>query len=271
MKRIKISSLAASMLFAGCSGVISHPPVVPAIEYSKKVEAAATPTLPYQGSIVDDGSGRARFQFVSDIEKPAVNYKNPLSLGEPGISASLWNESRGDNDLFRDSRAWRPMDLVTILVSENSEGSKSADTEVKSKSTIEIALQKLFGYEADAKESRPSLDPTSLVSGEVQNDFKGEGRTNRRGALRATISAMVAEVLPSGILRVEGQKIISVNNEEQVLVISGLVRPRDITSGNEVDSSRIANMRIDFYGQGTIGEAQYGGWLGRILRVVWPF
>lgn len=269
MRQKKNISLLLILALTGCSSMISHPAVIPAVEYAKRIDSSPTP--PYQGSLLDDGRGGAKFQFVSNVEKPSVNYKSPLSLGEPGISASLWNESRGDNDLFRDGRAWRPMDLVTILISENSEGSKSADTEVKSKSTIQIALEKLFGYETDATKSRASLDPTALVQGDVQNDFKGEGKTNRKGALKATISAMVAEVLPSGILRVEGQKIISVNNEEQVLVISGLVRPRDVTSDNEVDSRRVANMRIDFYGQGTIGEAQYGGWLGRLLRVIWPF
>jgi flagellar L-ring protein precursor FlgH len=103
------------------------------------------------------------------------------------------------------------------------------------------------------------------------NDFKGDGKTNRKASLTATISAMVIEVLPSGILRIEGEKIIAVNNEEQTMVISGLVRPRDVTSENSIDSSKLANLRIDYYGKGVIGEAQYGGWLGRMLRVVWPF
>ena len=82
---------------------------------------------------------------------------------------------------------------------------------------------------------------------------------------------MVVEVLPGGILRVEGEKIISVNQEEQVMVISGLIRPRDINSKNEIDSSKVANVRIDYYGRGIVGEAQKGGWLGRIVREVWPF
>ena len=82
---------------------------------------------------------------------------------------------------------------------------------------------------------------------------------------------MVVEVLPSGILRIEGEKIIAVNSEEQVMVLSGLVRPRDVNSNNEVDSSQIANMRIDYYGRGVIGEAQHGGWGSRLLRTIWPF
>lgn len=55
------------------------------------------------------------------------------------------------------------------------------------------------------------------------------------------------------------------------MVISGLVRQRDITSDNEVNSSKIAQMRIDYYGKGTVGEAQYGGWMARFMRLAWPF
>ncbi len=79
------------------------------------------------------------------------------------------------------------------------------------------------------------------------------------------------ELLPNGLLRIEGTKIISINSEEEILVISGLVRQRDITAANQVDSSRIANMRIDFYGQGVIAEQQEPGWGARIFRAVWPF
>jgi len=54
-------------------------------------------------------------------------------------------------------------------------------------------------------------------------------------------------------------------------VITGLVRPRDITSDNEVQSTKIAQIRVDYYGKGTVGEAQYGGWFARLLRIIWPF
>lgn len=82
---------------------------------------------------------------------------------------------------------------------------------------------------------------------------------------------MVQEVLPSGILRIQGEKIISVNDEEQIMVMSGLVRPRDVNSRNEVDSGKIANMRIDYYGKGTIGVIQSPGWLMKIVMNIWPF
>ena len=214
--------------------------------------------------------GYSMYESRNDFTR---GYTGPLSLGEPGVTSSLWREGRGSNDLWKDVRAWLPMDLITIVVSEQAEGKKAANTEVKQSSTIALAISKLLGLETEAKKANSAngLDPTALVTASSQNDFKGQGTTDRKDSLTAKMSAMIAEVLPSGILRIEGQKIIAVNGEEQVMVISGLIRPRDISSTNEVDSSRIANMRIDYYGNGTVDEAQHGGWLGRFLRVFWPF
>ncbi len=198
-------------------------------------------------------------------------YNGPLSYGDPGVSSSLWRASMRGNDLFQDDRAWQPYDLVTILVTEDSEGSKEADTEVKTSSSFTAAINNFLGFEADAVKSNPDLKLGSLINASTESDFKGEGDTTRKGSLKGIISAMVVEVLPGGILRIEGEKIISVNQEEQIMVISGLARPRDINSNNEVDSSKVAQLRIDYYGKGTVGSAQTGGWFGNILRVIWPF
>lgn len=204
-----------------------------------------------------------------DVPPP---YASGLPLGDPGISASLWQESRGGNDIFRDFRAWLPMDLVTIVVSERSRGTHDADTLTNSRSTIKAVIDNLLGFEKQIQanwKNKPDL--SEAITAQTQNEFRGEGETRRQAELTARISAVVVEVLPSGLMRVEGEKIISVNNEEQVMVISGLVRSRDINSNNEVNSSNIAQMRIDYYGKGIVGEAQYGGWLGRIMRLLWPF
>jgi flagellar L-ring protein precursor FlgH len=198
-------------------------------------------------------------------------YKETLALGDPGISASLWHESRGSNEIFRDFRAWQPMDVVTIVVSERSRGIHDADTLTNSRSAFEGVLRNLFGLEQQLEQWKRAPSLESTVTAATRNEYRGEGETRRQAELTARISAIVAEVLPSGLLRIEGEKIISVNNEEQVMVISGLVRTRDINSNNEVNSGSIAQMRIDYYGKGTVGEVQYGGWLGRVMRLLWPF
>ncbi|MEZ4753175.1 MAG: flagellar basal body L-ring protein FlgH [Bdellovibrionota bacterium] len=213
---------------------------------------------------------------VHRSQQPNVrDYVRPLTLGNPGVTASLWHESRARNDLFRDFRAYQPMDLVTIIISESSEGTKEADTTSETKSDILAGITNLFGFENDANLANNSattpFNTSTLVNASSSNSFEGKADTTRKGELKARISAMVVEVLPNGILRIEGEKVIAVNNEEQIIVLSGLVRPRDVNAVNEVDSAKIANMRIDYYGRGTVGEAQFGGWFGRVLRKFWPF
>lgn len=215
-----------------------------------------------------------------DTSIPLQDYRGPLNLGDPGVSASLWKESRGGNNLFRDYRASQPMDLITIIVNESLTGKKEGTTTVTQESSFSAAIRNLFGLE-NSDRVRDSADPTdtrtggadlsNLVQASLSSEFEGDGETERKGTLRGRISAMVAEVLPSGVMRIEGEKIISLNSEEEVMVISGLVRPEDVNSNNEVDSSKLANVRIDYYGNGTIGDAQRGGWLGRVLRRWWPF
>jgi flagellar L-ring protein precursor FlgH len=310
MRKINILILVIIINTASsCMQVKELPPVIPSLQYTKNIKeqlqeeklghTANQRYLNPQGVIMEDKDNtRAQLHYVADTkgadevvtnERPSFetyestlqdkrDYNGPLSLGDPGVTASLWRESRGTNDIFRDQRAWQPLDLITIVVSEKSEGSKEADTEIKSKSTVAAAIEEFFSFDDDLTNNNPNkdgtgstIDPSNLINASVQNDFKGEGETTRKGSLKAKISAMVAEVLPSGILRVEGQKIISVNSEEQVMVLSGLVRPRDINFANEIDSSKIANMRIDYYGKGIVGEAQLGGWFGRLMRIIWPF
>jgi flagellar L-ring protein precursor FlgH len=231
------------------------------------VAMTAQPTQ-FQDATSDLGSG---VRVLRSSEQRGLPYKGPLDMGDPGVTASLFRESQGGNEPFRDYRAWQPMDLVTIVVTEQSLGQQLANTEIKAKSEYLAAIENFFGLEKQTANWTNPPDLTSLIQAQTRNDFRGEGRTLRQAQLNARVSAVVAEVLPSGLLRIEGEKIIAVNNEEQVLVISGLVRQRDISSNNEVNASQIAQVRIDYYGKGTVGEAQYGGWLSRLLRILWPF
>lgn len=210
-------------------------------------------------------------QVLRSVEQMPQPYRGPLAEGDPGVTASLWRESQSGNEPFRDFRAWQAMDLVTIVVNEITLGQQVANTEVKAKSEFLAAIENFLGLEQQTQNWTQPPDLSSLISASTQNNFRGEGRTIRQGQLNARISAVVAEVLPSGLLRIEGEKIIAVNNEEQVMVISGLVRQRDISSDNEVNASKIAQIRVDYYGNGTVGEAQYGGWMSRLLRILWPF
>ena len=196
----------------------------------------------------------------------------PYHRGQLTSNPSLWPGSKSDAHLFRDFRAYAAMDIITILVDENQEGKKKAETETEKKFSLTAGITEFFGVEtAKWAANNTSLDPTQLMVANTDQEFEGEGETTRSGSLKGKISAVVMEVLPNGLLRVEGTKIISVNAEEEVMVVSGLVRRRDIDSQNQVSSSRLANMRIDFYGRGLIADEQKPGWAARVINWVWPF
>lgn len=199
-------------------------------------------------------------------------YEGPLMYGETGRSPSLWEESKtGGNDLFRDDRAWLPGDLVTILITEKSDAKGEADTNTKKETTLLGGIASLFGIDSWFADKNKRVNPSTMFSTNSSLEYKGSGDTTRKSTLTAKISAMVMEVLPTGLLRVEGEKIVSVNAEEQIIKISGIVRPKDVNSSNEIDSSKLGDMRVDYYGQGALQDAQEPGWGTRFLSNFWPF
>ena len=223
-----------------------------------------------QDSVTNLGPRADTYVYQSQMGNTR-QYTGPLNLGEPGLTASLWQESGRSNNLFRDERAWQTMDLITILVTEDSEGKKEAKTDTKSEFSLTAAIKQFLGVPQYIEQSNPTVNPEAMIDAETSRKFKGEAETSRKGKLKAKISAVVVEVLPGDILRVSGEKIISVNDEEQVMVISGLIRPKDINTRNEVDSSKLAQLRIDYYGRGTVGDYQSAGWLSGWVSKLWPF
>jgi flagellar L-ring protein FlgH len=226
----------------------------------------------YQASLQVPGTQPALAPMLAAAqERPPAASSAPYYLGQMTTNPSLWPDQSDGSSLFRDMRAFRPMDIVTIVLNEKSEGQKKAETDAESKFSILAAVQNLFGQEEDWKSNNLGLDPANLINATTNSKYEGSGETKREGRLKARLSAVILEVLPNDILRVEGTKIISVDHEEEIMVLSGLVRPKDIDATNQVDSSRIANMRVDFYGRGVVAEQTFPGWFARVLRYVWPF
>ncbi len=234
--------------------------------------AAETPQETFSGNKeMVSNMGAPSYEMHRASREMTRPYRGPLRLGEPGVTSSLWQDTSHASSLFRDHRAFQPMDLITIVVEETSKGAKKADTSTKKESSFLSGIATLFGLEDDVENSFGGVDTATLVDSSWESEYDGEGETTREGSLEGRIAAVVVEVLPNGVMRIEGEKIIAVNNEEQIMVISGLVRPRDVTSNNEVYSSKLANLRVDYFGRGTLGDVQYAGWFGRLLKVVWPF
>ncbi len=109
------------------------------------------------------------------------------------------------------------------------------------------------------------------IKGSAKSDFKGDGDTARTGRITGTITAKVVEVLPNGNLVIESRKEIIVNNEKEILVLRGIIRPDDISQNNTILSQYVADAQIYLVGEGTLGDKQSQGWLVRFLDKIWPF
>ncbi|MGE4423198.1 MAG: flagellar basal body L-ring protein FlgH [Pseudodesulfovibrio sp.] len=202
------------------------------------------------------------------LTPPAYEEQDPAS--NPG---SLYDTNRSEF-LYDDNRASRVGDIVLVQVAE------TATTKIKSETTADKSN--------DVDTSVSAMPSTGLVGnvplagtlgakagvGILANQsskFSGTGETKQESNFEATVATRIVRRLPGNILQVEGARRIRVNNETQFLVVRGLIRQRDISSGNTIPSTSLAEAQIEIYGQGVLADKQKPGWLSRILDNVFPF
>lgn len=184
-----------------------------------------------------------------------------LSRPEQIDGASLFQAGH-TRYLFDDRRANRVGDIVTIRLEESTSSRKSAETSYSKSSDSSIEQPNLFGNLVE--------DLTNGFGSD--NDFNGEAESDQSNSLQGTISAVIAEVLPNGLLVVQGEKWLNLNKGEEYIRISGLVRPEDVDGFNTVSSLRLADARIAYSGTGTFADSNEAGWLSRFfLSPLMPF
>lgn len=164
--------------------------------------------------------------------------------------------------LTSDSRAFRPGDVLTVVLSETTQASKSADTKYGKSSSVAINPAVLLGHQYAKSE----------MGVDASRDFNGSATSTQQNTLQGAITVVVEEVLPNGLLRVHGEKTLNLNQGEEFVRLSGYVRAGDIDSDNRVSSQRVANARIAYSGRGTLQESNEPGWLMKFFTSAWmPF
>jgi flagellar L-ring protein precursor FlgH len=162
---------------------------------------------------------------------------------------SLYTPSGRLADTTRDLRASQAGDIVTIVVSENTTAAASGGTNTARKSSATNSITSLLGTLA------PANPLTNLLDASGTQQLQGAGQTTRTMTLSNTITARVVDVTPNGTLIVEGTKDITVNSERQTIALRGLVRPADLSTGNAVPSTRVADLQLYVNGKGVVGDA----------------
>lgn len=187
---------------------------------------------------------------------------------------ALWPGDTAKNLLFEDTKAKNIGDIVTVVVNESATSSQSASTDTSKDSNIALTTNGVLGLPSNLNIQNflgmgTTFDPSLSASTSRAN--AGSGTTTRQGTLSATVSAVITEILPSGNFIIEGKRSVTVNNEEQLMVLRGMVRPEDIGFQNSISSSLIADASITLSGSGVVADEQRVGWMTRIIAMIWPF
>ena len=192
-------------------------------------------------------------------------YKAPADY----TSGSIWQA--GSAGFTDDFKARRRGDIVTIIISETASASKAAKTDTSRATAISAGVPNFMGLQTAGMFTNNIGDLSKLLNASTDSTYKGAGSTSRQESLNATISAKVVEVLPNGNLQIEGRRNVMVNNEDQIIIVEGTVRPSDIGADNTVSSGFVADAKITYTGKGIISDRQRAGWLMNIIDKVWPF
>ena len=170
------------------------------------------------------------------------------------------------NNIYSDSKAHRVGDIISVILSESTQAQKNAKTELTKENSA--TLSPVTGFGGDTL----NFKNKALQFGYDQSsDFSGDSKANQGNSLSGNISVHVLRVLPNGNLMIRGEKWITLNNGDEYVRLTGLVRPEDISATNLIVSNRIADAEITYVGAGEVADSSRQGWLSRTMRAISPF
>ncbi|BCJ91608.1 flagellar L-ring protein 1 [Terrihabitans soli] len=181
-------------------------------------------------------------------------------------SNSLWRT--GSRAFFKDQRASRVGDILTVRVEIDDKAEIDNETTRTRANSEKMGMPNLFGLEKNLPQD---MTPSSLVSTDSTASSTGSGSVDREEELETNVAAVVTQVLPNGNMVIEGRQEVRVNFEIRELIVAGIVRPEDIQSDNIIDSKKIAEARIAYGGRGQISDVQQPRYGQQVMDIVLPF
>jgi len=200
-----------------------------------------------------------------------VRMPMPEPIADTYQANSLYRTSA--KGFFKDERAHRVGDILTVLVTIDDSAQISNTTQRNRNSTNTAGMGGLFGavFSNATSEAQLNVDPKAAINFNSGITDSGNGSVNRKEALETSVAAVVTQVLPNGNLVIEGRQEVRVNFEVRDLIVAGIVRPSDIQANNTVRSTKIAEARISYGGRGQITDVQQSRYGQQALDAILPF
>jgi len=183
---------------------------------------------------------------------------------------SLWQT--GGRAFFRDQRASRVGDILTVVVTINDQAQLQNETKRSRDNSDTMGATNIFGYESHLHNWLPkAVEPGSLLDTNSALSNDGKGSIARQEQISLRIAAEIIQVLPNGNLVVHGKQQVGVNFDMRELTISGVIRPQDISAENSITYDQIAEARIEYGGRGSITDVQQPRYGDQLIDILMPF
>lgn len=209
-----------------------------------------------------DGSAEAA--AMQDPGTEAVERRNGVA------QASLWSGSR--RSLLGDRRAERRGDILTVVIEIDDSAEISNSTGRSRNGSESMQAPQFLGIPQAAGALLPAgASLANAVSTNSSSSSSGTGSVSRNERLELKVAATVVEELPNGILRIQGTQEVRVNFELRELIVTGYVRPEDISRRNEITYDKLASARISYGGRGQITDVQQPRYGQQVADIILPF
>ena len=211
---------------------------------------------------------KTQLKFISKI---LIVSLATSSLPLPAKTRSLWMSPRNnERGMFADKRATRKGDLLTVIVAESTVTSNVQNTTSSKKTSInDKVTQWLFTPAASGFGTHNGELPATNITGD--NSYTGGGSIGNLQSFNTSFTVSIIDTRPNGTLVIEGVRQVLVSGERQYVILTGIVRPEDITPENTIESTRIADAQIEMLSEGTLTEVQKEGWLTKLNNLLNPF
>ena len=189
-----------------------------------------------------------------------------FSIGVMGDS--LWKKSES-NSIFDNKRLFKIGDIVTVKISAESTAVQEAGTTTRKSSDVGANFFDTYDqYSLDSANNDSMRKMQNYRIGGNDN-YSGVGQTTRKSKVEAIVSCVITRVLPNGHLVISGERMVDVNNDSEIIQISGIIRPMDIDMKNTIDSHQVAQFNISLKGKGVVNSKQTPGFLSNFFN--WVF
>lgn len=220
---------------------------------------------------------------TAGLSDPEINFAPPKYVEQMPAreekkdfvsTGSLFGQ--GENPLFSDHKAMHVNDIVTVVISETAKSSNSGAKQLSRSDTANLGGG--IASSVGATNSRVNLGIKKIngftnvgFNTNSSSNYKGQGSATKDASFTTTLTARVVKILQNGNYFISGKREILIDNQKQIVQISGVIRPFDIDQYNRVNSSQVSEAKILYKTEGDIDHATQQGWGTKVIQAIWPF